>query len=94
VGFGTENGEIRWDTGASMRVSLDEATLREIAELTGGEYLRAASASQLMEVYRALNASTILEKKYTEITAVFCAAAAVLLTLASLLSLVWFSRAA
>jgi Ca-activated chloride channel homolog len=94
VGFGTENGEIRWDAGASMRVSLDEATLRGIAELTGAEYLRAASASELREVYRSLNASSILEKKSTEITAFFCAFAAVMLTLASALSLLWFSRPA
>jgi Ca-activated chloride channel family protein len=92
VGFGTENGEIRWDSGTAMRVSLDEATLRRIAEMTGAEYLRAASASQLKEVYRALNSASILEKKYTEITALFCAAGALMLLLASALSLVWFSR--
>jgi len=94
VGFGTEHGEIRWDSGASMRVSLDEPTLRGIAELTGGEYLRAASASELKQVYRTLNSSSILEKKSTEITAIFCAAAALTLLLASLLSLLWFNRLA
>jgi Ca-activated chloride channel homolog len=94
VGFGTENGEIRWDGGASMRVALDEATLRTIAELTGAEYLHAAGASELEDVYRALNSRHILEKKSTEITALFCAAAALTLLLASLLSLLWFNRLA
>lgn len=94
VGFGTENGEIRWDGGASMRVSLDEPTLRTIAELTGAEYFRAASALQLKEVYRSLSSSSILEKGPSEITALFCAAGALALVLAGLLSLAWFSRSA
>jgi Ca-activated chloride channel family protein len=92
VGFGTENGEIRWDGGASMRVALDEATLRRIADLTGAGYFHAASASELKEVYRNLNSSSILEKKATEITAIFCAAAALTLLAASALSLLWFNR--
>jgi Ca-activated chloride channel homolog len=94
VGFGTENGEIRWDGGASMRVSIDETTLRRIADLTGGKYFRAAGAAELREVYRSLNARTILEKKHTEITALFCAAAALTLMLAGLLSALWFGRPA
>jgi Ca-activated chloride channel family protein len=94
VGFGTENGEISWDGGASMRVALDEGTLRTIAELTGAGYFRAGSASELKDVYRALNSRSILEKKSTEITALFCAAAALTLMLASLLSLLWFNRLA
>jgi Ca-activated chloride channel homolog len=94
VGFGTENGEIRWDGGASMRVSIDETTLRRIADLTGGKYFRAAGAAELREVYRSLNARTILEKKHTEITALFCAAAALTLAAAGLLSVLWFGRAA
>ena len=89
VGFGTENGEIRWDGGASMRVALDEPTLHRIAELTGAEYLHAASASELKEVYRNLNSRSILEKKPAEITAIFCAAAALAVVLAGLLSLLW-----
>lgn len=94
VGFGTEEGEIRWDADVTMRVSIDEAALQAIADLTGGEFLRAGSAAELKEVYRSLNSRSILVQRYTEITALFCAAAALTLVLAWLLSLLWFPRAA
>jgi Ca-activated chloride channel family protein len=94
VGFGTENGQISWDGGGAMRVALDEPTLRRIAELTGGAYFHAGSAAELKDVYRNLNSKSILEKKSTEITAVFCAAALLALVLAWLCSLMWFHRLA
>ncbi len=94
VGFGTQNGEISWDGGGAMRVALDEPTLRRIAELTGAAYFHAGSAAELKDVYRNLNSKSILEKKSTEITAVFCAAAVLALMLAWLCSLLWFHRLA
>jgi Ca-activated chloride channel homolog len=94
VGFGTENGEISWDGGAAMRVALDEPTLQTIAGLTGAEYFHAGSASELKAVYRNLNAGSILETKSTEITAIFAAAAIMVLLTAWLLSLLWFHRPA
>jgi len=92
VGFGTENGEISWDGGPSIRVALDEPTLRKVAELTGAGYFHAGSAAELKDVYRNLNARSILERKSTEITAIFCAAAVLALMMAWLLSLLWFNR--
>jgi Ca-activated chloride channel family protein len=94
VGFGTENGEISWGGGVSMRVGLDEPQLRKIAELTGAEYFRAASAAELKNVYRSLSTTAILEKRSTEITAIFCAAGVLALVMAGLLSLLWFNRLA
>jgi Ca-activated chloride channel family protein len=92
VGFGTENGELSWDGGPPMRVALDEPTLRKIAELTGADYFHAGSAAELKNVYRNLNATSILERKSTEITAIFCAAAVLVLMMAWLLSQLWFNR--
>jgi Ca-activated chloride channel family protein len=94
VGFGTENGEISWDGGAAMRVALDEPTLQTVAGLTGAQYFHAGSASELRAVYRNLNAGSILETRSTEITAVFAAAAIMVLVAAWLLSLLWFHRPA
>jgi Ca-activated chloride channel family protein len=73
-------------------VRLDEDTLRDIADLTRGEYFHAGTARDLRRVYEVLNSRLVLEKKDTEISALFSAAAAALAAAAVLLSLLWFNR--
>jgi Ca-activated chloride channel family protein len=92
VGVGTPNGEILVGEGWSMRVRLDEETLKTIANLTGGEYFYAGTAVDLKKIYQSLNSKFVLEKKETEITALFAAAAALTVLLSGLLSLLWFNR--
>jgi Ca-activated chloride channel homolog len=92
VGVGTPDGQILAGEGWSMRVRLDEDTLKAIADLTRGEYFHAGNAADLKKVYQALNAKLVMEKKETEITSLFAAAAAGLMLLAGLLSLLWFNR--
>jgi Ca-activated chloride channel family protein len=92
VGVGTPNGEILVGDGWSMRVRLDEETLKTIANLTGGEYFYAGTAVDLKKIYQSLNARFVMEKKETEITALFSAAAALTIVLSGLLSLLWFNR--
>jgi Ca-activated chloride channel family protein len=92
VGVGTPQGSIVGIEGWSMRVRLDEETLKSIADLTRGEYFYAGSAPDLNKVYRNLNSRFVLETKKTEVGALFTAAAGVLVVLAAALSLAWFSR--
>jgi Ca-activated chloride channel family protein len=92
VGVGTTNGEVIGFEGWSFRARLDEETLKSIAGLTRGEYFYAGTALDLKKVYQGLNARLVFEKKQTEITALFSAAAAGLTLLAGLLSLLWFNR--
>jgi len=92
VGVGTTQGEILTGEGWSIRVRLDEDTLRDIADLTRGEYFHAGTARDLRRVYEVLNSRLVLEKKDTEISALFSAAAAALAAAAVLLSLLWFNR--
>jgi Ca-activated chloride channel family protein len=92
VGIGTQAGEIIGAEGWSMRVRLDEETLKTIANLTRGEYFYAGSATDLKKVYEALNTRVALEKRETEITALVTALAAVLALAAALLSVLWFNR--
>jgi Ca-activated chloride channel homolog len=75
-----------------MHVRLDEETLKTIADLTRGEYFYAGNAFDLKKVYQTLNAKLVLESKKTEITALFAAAAALVVVLSALLSLLWFNR--
>jgi Ca-activated chloride channel family protein len=92
VGIGTPNGEILVGEGWSMRVRLDEETLKGIAKITGAEYFYAGTAPDLKKVYQSLNSRFVMEKKETEITALFAAAAALAALVSALLSLLWFNR--
>ena len=92
VGFGTKSGDTIGFEGWSMRVRLDEETLKTIADMTRGEYFYAGSATDLKKVYESLNARLVMEKKETEIGALFSAAAAVMALASALLSLLWFNR--
>ena len=92
VGIGTRSGETLGFEGWSMRVRLDEETLKAIAKVTHGEYFYAGTAPDLRKVYQALNARFVLEKKDIEITALFSAAAAATALVSALLSLLWFNR--
>ena len=92
VGVGTQAGELIGAEGWSMRVRLDEQSLKSIANLTLGEYFHASDAPGLQKIYQNLNAKLFFEQKQTEITALLAAAAAVVALLSALLSLLWFNR--
>ncbi|GAA0506907.1 VWA domain-containing protein [Pigmentiphaga sp. GD03639] len=92
VGFGTQQGAPIGDEGWSFFARLDEPTLRTVAQMTGGEYFLASSEADLSSVYRNLNAKFSMERKETELSALLSAAAVVLLTLACVLSMLWFQR--
>jgi len=92
VGIGTVDGATLGFGGWSMRVSLDEETLKKIANMTRGEYFYAGNAKDLKKVYEGLNERFVMEKKESEITALFAAAAAALALVAGLLSMLWFNR--
>jgi len=92
VGIGTVTGETIGLEGWSMRVKLDEETLKNIASRTQAEYFYAGTAEDLKKVYTTLGSRLTLEKKETEISALFAMAAAVLALLSAGLSLLWFNR--
>jgi Ca-activated chloride channel family protein len=92
VGIGTVDGETIGFEGWSMRVRLDEETLKAIANKTSAEYFYAGTAQDLKKVYETLSSKLTVEKKETEISALFALAAAALALLSAGLSLVWFNR--
>jgi Ca-activated chloride channel family protein len=92
VGMGTKEGEIIGFEGWSMRVRLDEETLKQVALLTRGEYFFAGTAEDLKKVYEGLSSKLVVEKRETEITALFAALGALLAVAAAGLSLWWFGR--
>jgi Ca-activated chloride channel family protein len=92
VGIGTPDGEIMGFEGWRMRVRLDEETLKSVASTTRGEYFYAGNAAELKKIYRSLNSRFVLEKKETEVSALFAAAAALFAMCSAALSLLWFNR--
>jgi Ca-activated chloride channel homolog len=92
VGIGTVDGETIGFEGWSMRVRLDEETLKAIANKTSAEYFYAGTATDLRKVYETLSSRLTVEKKETEISALFALAAAALALLSAGLSVLWFNR--
>jgi Ca-activated chloride channel family protein len=92
VGVGTPDGQILTGEGWSIRVRLDEDALKQIAAITRGEYFFAGSAPDLKRVYETLTSRLVMERKHTEITALFSALAAAMVLAAAGFSLAWFSR--
>jgi Ca-activated chloride channel family protein len=92
VGIGTVDGETIGFEGWSMRVRLDEETLKAIANKTSAEYFYAGTAADLKKVYDTLSSRLTVEKKETEVSSLFALAAAALALLSAGLSLLWFNR--
>jgi Ca-activated chloride channel homolog len=92
VGIGTVDGETIGFEGWSMRVKLDEDTLKGIARATQAEYFYAGTASDLKKVYETLSSRLAVEKKETEISGLLALVAAALGLLSAALSLLWFNR--
>lgn len=92
VGIGTVQGETIGFEGWSMRVKLDEETLKTIAAKTQAEYFYAGTAEDLKKVYRTLSSKLTLEKKETEVSGLFALLGATLVLLAAGLSVWWFNR--
>jgi Ca-activated chloride channel homolog len=70
----------------------DPITLREIAELTGGEFSEAKDAETLQSAYDQLGSSLGRKPGKREVTSWFVAAGAAFLLLAGLLSAAWSPR--
>jgi Ca-activated chloride channel homolog len=92
VGIGTVNGETIGFEGWSMRVRLDEVTLKAVAQKTDADYFYAGTAQDLKKVYETLSSRLTVEKKETEISGLLALFAAVLAITAAGLSLLWFNR--
>jgi Ca-activated chloride channel family protein len=90
VGLGTPEGVVLKAQGMSMRVRLDEDTLKKVAEVTHAEYFRASTDKDLIKIYKNLGTRIALQKhQQAELTAAVALLGIVLVMLAALLS---FSR--
>lgn len=103
IGFGTERGgNFAGGQGGSgfggggfggggrrFRRGIDEATLMQVAQLTGAKYYAAESADELQQVFSDLPLSLSTRQETTEISAYFTALGAILAAVGVGLSLAW-----
>ncbi len=75
--------------GGGFRRELDEVTLKQVADITGGTYYAATSAGELQDVFSNLPTYLVVTRETTEIAAFFNAFAVLLILLALFLSLRW-----
>jgi Ca-activated chloride channel family protein len=78
--------------GGRRYQQLDEESLTEVADITGGEYYRAESSEKLVDVLTNLPSKIVLQKQDVEITVWFTLGGALLVFLAMGLSM-WWTRA-
>jgi len=83
-GFGNPFGG-----GGGFRRELDEATLKQIADMTGGSYYAATSAGELQNVFQNLPTYLVTTRETIEISAFFTMIAAILLIAAMVLAFLW-----
>jgi Ca-activated chloride channel family protein len=88
-GFGGGFGSPFGGGGGGFRREIDEDTLKQVADMTGGEYYVATSASELQEVFQNLPTYVIATRETTEISVFFTAAAVLIAILALFLALRW-----
>jgi Ca-activated chloride channel family protein len=75
--------------GGSFGNGPDEATLKQIAELTGGKFYSATSAAELQTVFQDLHNYVAMTNKTIEVSVFFAAAGAILALAALMLSMLW-----
>jgi Ca-activated chloride channel homolog len=96
VALGTANGEVevqdQFGFTQRLRVPPDPATLREIAQTSGGRAFTASDQPKLESIYANLGTRLSSKPEQREITAAFAGGALLLVLIGGGLSLAWFGR--
>jgi Ca-activated chloride channel family protein len=92
VGVGSAQGTTVHVNGFTVHTQLDEATLKQISQLTGGSYYNAPSEQDLKQIYGDLGRQMVVKPQQTEITFVFAGFGILVMLIGGTFSLLWFSR--
>ncbi|MEW6284970.1 MAG: VWA domain-containing protein [Chloroflexota bacterium] len=88
--FGGGGFQFEPQTGSrDFRLQIDETTLKQIADVTGGAYYFASSAGELEDVFQNLPSFVVATRETIEVGVFFTAFAAIMILLAMFLSLRW-----
>ena len=91
IAYGTADGVVEAQ-GRTIPVPVDPVVLQQIADATGGTAYTAASADDLSEVYADIGTDVVTERVTEDLAPRFAGAAALLLVLTALPSLLLSSR--
>ncbi|CCG04058.1 VWA domain-containing protein [Blastococcus saxobsidens] len=91
IAFGTDYGTLDID-GEQVPVPVDRASLKELAEETGGSYSEAASAEELEQVYADLGSQIGYTTEPKDISSWFVRGGVVVVLIGAVLSLLWTNR--
>ena len=95
IGVGTLYGGTAIVEGwPAIHAEFEEDTLKEVADITHGEYFLARNAEKVTRIYEKLGRRVVLERREFEVSALFTAIGMVLSVASGALSLLWSHRPA
>lgn len=92
IAIGSAEGTVLEVNGFTVFTQVDEASLRQIAEITDGLYFNAQNEEDLREVYESIEPRLLFKQEETEVTSIFAGVSILILLVGGMLSLLWFSR--
>lgn len=92
VGIGSPQGTTIKINGFTIHTELNEPMLKQISQITNGEYYNAQNQADLKKVYDNLDAQLVIKPEKTEVTSIFAGVSILLLLIGGVFSLLWFSR--
>lgn len=96
VALGTENATVQVADPVggyrTVQVPPDRATLKRIADTTGGKFFATGDEKRLSDIYKTLGTRIGFKKQRRELTTAFAAAGLGLMMLGGAFSLAWFGR--
>ncbi|HUC15394.1 MAG TPA: VWA domain-containing protein, partial [Acidimicrobiales bacterium] len=92
IGVGTVAGTTVKIDGFSVATAMDPQILEAVASVSNGSYHQGGDLSGLKAISKTIDLHFTVVTKYTEVTALFAAAAALFLVAGALISVMWFGR--
>lgn len=92
IGLGSPDGTVMELDGFSIVTALDSAVLKEIANISAGDYFDAADEADFAAIYDSIDLELTIRGDEIEVTALLAALAAVLFLIGASISMLWFGR--
>lgn len=92
VGIGSPGGAVIEVEGFMVNTMLNEGLLRELSEITGGEYYSAQNQQDLEKIYSDVIPQLVIKPEKTEVTSIFAGAGTLIFLIGGAFSLALFRR--
>jgi Ca-activated chloride channel family protein len=92
IGVGSPQGTTLEVNGFSVHTSLDEESLQQISQISGGTYFNAQSPQDLSRIYHGIQPRLVIKDQQIEITSLFAALGMLVMLAGGAFSLLWFGR--